>query len=63
MKNYFEHRGSAQQLVFDPISKQFTSRPMSHPFLNQLDPLTLHLLADIGIEAKALSRGELKLAA
>ena len=63
MKNYFEHRGSAQQLVFDPISKQFTTQPVAHPFLSQPDPLTLHLLADIGIEANALQRGELRLAA
>lgn len=63
MKNYFEHRGLAQQLIFDPISKQFVARSAPHPFTTYADPLEQHLLADLGIDANALTGGTLKLAA
>ena len=63
MKNYFEHRGVAQQLTFDPIAKQFVTRSAPHPFTTQREPLELHLLADLGIDAKALEHGAIKLAA
>lgn len=63
MKNYFEHRGMAQQLTFDPVSKQFVTRSLPHPFATQRDPLEQHLLADLGINATALDHGEIKFAA
>ncbi len=63
MKNYSEHRGMAQQLTFDPISKQFVTRSAPHPFTIQRDPLEQHLLADLGIDTKALDGGTLKFAA
>jgi hypothetical protein len=62
MKNYFEHRGMTQQLIFDPVSKQFVTRSAPHPFATQRDPLEQHLLADLGIDTTAIDRGEIKFA-
>jgi hypothetical protein len=63
MKNYFEFHGTTQRLVFDPISKAFVARAVAHPFFHQRDPLEERLLADLGLDAKAFDRGELKLVA
>lgn len=60
MKNYFEFRGAAQQLTFDPISKQFVSRTLIHPFPAQQDPLEKQILADLGIDEAALRQGTIK---
>lgn len=62
MKNHFEHRGLAQQLTFDPISKQFVSRSVLHPFAGHRDPLELQMLEDLGVDAGLLDRGVLRLA-
>jgi hypothetical protein len=63
MKNYFETRGKTQQLVFDPIAKQFTYRQVNAGFAAQRDPLEKHLLADLGIDESALCEGKLKFVA
>lgn len=63
MKNYFEHRGLTQQLPFDPISKQFVTRTVPHPFADRRDPLEQHLLADLGIDTAAFNCGVIKFAA
>ena len=61
MKGYFEYRGQTRRLDFDPITKEFVSRTLPHPFAPARDPLELHLLADLGIDANVLERGELRL--
>ncbi len=63
MKNYFEHRGLTQQLTFDPVSKQFVTRTVPHPFANLRDPLEQHFLADLGIDTTAFNCGVIKFAA
>jgi hypothetical protein len=63
MKNFFDFRGTAQQLTFDPIAKQFVTRALPHPFASQHCPLEGHLLNDMGVDAHALKHGQLKLAA
>jgi hypothetical protein len=63
MKNYFEHRGMAQQLTFDTVSKQFVTRNVPHPFTAHRDSLEQHLLTDLGLDSVALDRGEIRFAA
>jgi hypothetical protein len=52
MRNFFEHRGQMQQIVYDPLTGTFGSRRVNHPFVNEPDPLTIRMLEDIGISAE-----------
>jgi hypothetical protein len=63
MKNYFEFHGTSQQLVFDPISKIFTTRTIPHGFASNYDAGDARLLDDLGLDKAAASFGQLKIAA
>jgi hypothetical protein len=52
VKNFFEYRGQMQQIVYNPLTGTFSSQRVNHPFVSQPDPLTSHMLEDIGISTE-----------
>jgi hypothetical protein len=63
MKNFLEFHGQMNRIVYYPLTRSFGTKQIRHPFETQCDPLTKHLLADVGLDTEAAAYGELKRAA
>jgi hypothetical protein len=63
MKNFFEYRGQAQRLIFDPVLNAFVSQHVSHPFLEYIHPAKSNVADESSNEPSSSESGEVKIAA